>query len=227
MLFFTLFIFGLTGSLHCVGMCSPLMSMACFRPVFGDMFKIQSLYHLGRILTYSILGAVIGFIGSLSFALGFQIYASIVFAVLLMIYSLFKIFNLNLPFVQSSTFGFSKFYNVLLKKNNSYTTFALGMLNGILPCGLVYGAMAMAFLNHGILEGMFSMVFFGLGTLPILLLVTFGVKVKGLKSLLINTRLQYQILLLSSAYIIYKSVNIQMPAQTELWHSIVNPIMCH
>lgn len=227
MLYLALFLFGLTGSLHCVGMCSPLISIACLNQSSNSMMPTLAVYHFGRIFTYSLLGGFIGLIGGLSFTLGLQLYISAAMALILMFYSIAMIFNLRVPYLGNAGFSFTSIYNKILKRNSSYTTLLLGMLNGILPCGLVYGAMAMAFLNHSVVEGMMSMFLFGLGTIPILFLVAFGAKIKSIKHLLINTKLQYHILLLSSVYIIYKVSQIQLPAQTQHWQSIVNPIMCH
>lgn len=164
------FLLGLVGSLHCVGMCGPL---ALALPVTGKSFKSflagRLVYNFGRITTYAMLGAIFGLIGK-SFALaGFQRWISIAAGSVILI-ALFSSSRLAvgrpiLHTIASLKSGFSK----LLQRRTLGSLGLLGLLNGLLPCGLVYAACAVSASSGGFISGIQSMLLFGLGTTPVML----------------------------------------------------------
>lgn len=166
-------ILGLMGSLHCIGMCGPIAFML---PVDRDN-KVKklgqiSIYHLGRLLSYGLLGLVFGFLGKGLYVFGMQQKLSIAVGVLMIIvilipYKYLGKFSITTPVMKI----ISKVKNnlgVALQKKTSDTFITIGFLNGFLPCGLVYmalfGAIAMGNPWHGALY----MVLFGLGTVPLM-----------------------------------------------------------
>jgi len=170
---FTGFIVGLFGSLHCVGMCGPI---ALALPVFGEsQFNIllgRILYNLGRIVTYSIMGALFGLFGSRIVLIGLQQDLSILFGAVILLYVLtprkvkvrvseFSFYKAIVSFLQTN------FSRLISKKSNS-SLFTIGLLNGLLPCGFVYVGIAGAISTGGWLNGAFYMALFGLGTFPIM-----------------------------------------------------------
>ena len=167
------FIVGLFGSVHCVGMCGPI---ALALPIFGDtQFKIilgRILYNLGRIVTYTIMGALFGLFGSRLMLFGLQQNLSIIFGAAILLY----ILTPRKIKVQISEFGFYKaivsiiktnFSRLASKKSNS-SLFAIGLLNGLLPCGFVYVGIAGATSTGEWLNGAIYMALFGFGTFPIM-----------------------------------------------------------
>lgn len=173
------FLIGLFGSLHCVGMCGPI---ALSLPISSkDKFYIvldMLIYNTGRIFTYSIIGLIVGVFGRYIFYSGYQQQLSIILGIIIIISVLF--FN-NIESKFSKVIGIYKFQNWLTKqfgkfisKTGKFSLFAIGVLNGFLPCGLVYMAIAGAFTNYNILSGMQYMAVFGLGTIPLMLLVSVG-----------------------------------------------------
>lgn len=172
------FVMGAIGSFHCIGMCGPL---ALALPLKDDSlfpkFTGALLYNSGRIVTYSLLGIVIGSIGQgLSF-FGFQQWLSITagFLTLLLVIlpeffpALFKTTNMAGAFFVRlrQTFG-----RLFFKKNQS-ALFVIGLLNGLLPCGLVYLAMAGATATGNIPGAALFMAAFGAGTLPAMWSIAF------------------------------------------------------
>lgn len=166
-------ILGLMGSLHCVGMCGPIAFML---PVDREnKYKkgIQvTVYHIGRLLAYGIIGIVFGFIGKGLYIFGIQQKLSILIGVTMIVLVAF-------PFIKISKYSFTKpMYRIVsklksklgeaLKRKTTDTFLTIGFLNGFLPCGLVYmallGAMAMA----NPFEGSLYMILFGLGTVPLM-----------------------------------------------------------
>jgi sulfite exporter TauE/SafE len=169
----TAFIFGLLGSFHCVGMCGPI---AFLLPVdhsntlkkTGQIF----LYHLGRILAYSLIGLFFGLIGKSLNLFGMQQQLSIAIGLLMILVVLipsqiFNKYNLSKPLYKV----ISKVKNRLgneLKKKSPDTFLTIGFLNGFLPCGLVYMAVFGALAMGNAFEGILYMAFFGLGTIPLM-----------------------------------------------------------
>ncbi len=167
------FIFGILGSFHCVGMCGPI---AFLLPVDRDngARKIMqiSLYHFGRILSYAAIGLLFGLIGKSFSLFGFQQQLSIIIGILLILAFL-------IPQVYKGKINASGiFYKLIaqiknklgarLKQKSAGAFFQMGVLNGFLPCGLVYMAVFGAIASGGITEGAFYMALFGLGTVPLM-----------------------------------------------------------
>jgi hypothetical protein len=166
-------ILGLLGSLHCIGMCGPIAFML---PVdrsnsFNKVSQI-AIYHLGRLLSYSIIGLVFGFVGKSLYIFGIQQQLSIIIGILMIIIVL-------IPYKTFSNYNFSKPLNKLiskvktslgkaLKKKTADTFLTIGFLNGFLPCGLVYMAVFGAIATGSLLNGSLYMVLFGIGTIPLM-----------------------------------------------------------
>ncbi|MBS3946207.1 MAG: sulfite exporter TauE/SafE family protein [Melioribacter sp.] len=168
------FIVGLFGSLHCIGMCGPIVLAL---PVIGDsQLKILAgrvLYNLGRIFTYTLMGALFGLFGSRLVLFGLQQDLSIAFGVIILVYVLtprkIKARVAN-TFIYRETTNFikSKFSLMISKKSNS-SLFTIGVLNGLLPCGFVYVGIAGAVSTVDWISGALYMAMFGLGTFPVML----------------------------------------------------------
>lgn len=175
----TAFIIGLLGSFHCVGMCGPI---ALVLPVdqqnlWRKAFQV-SLYHLGRVITYALIGLLFGLIGE-SFALfGVQQQVSVIIGVVMLSSLLFSESILGqLKLSQPLYKWVGKLKSELggsLKKKELDTFFYLGFLNGLLPCGLVYMAVFGAIAIPGVSESALYMVFFGLGTIPLMSVIIYA-----------------------------------------------------
>lgn len=175
------FLLGLAGSLHCVGMCGPLA--LAVPGIFGssaNKWISGLLYHLGRSFTYAAFGALFGLLGKSLSLTGFQYAATLLAGSAMILMGM-------LPFIQVR---FEKFFSTLhrtLKVNelrvrilnsekHRIYLLLLGMLNGLLPCGLVYVALAGALGTGGVVSGALFMFVFGTGTLPALYFISLGGK---------------------------------------------------
>jgi len=166
-------VLGLLGSFHCVGMCGPIAFML---PVDRtNTYKKASqiaIYHIGRLLSYSIIGLVFGLIGKSLYIFGLQQQLSIAIGVLMIIvvlipYKTFSKYNFSKPLFKI----ISKVKSALgkeLKKKSPDTFLTIGFLNGFLPCGLVYMAVFAAIATGSIAKGSIYMLVFGLGTIPLM-----------------------------------------------------------
>ncbi len=178
------FLMGLLGSVHCIGMCGPLM-MALPISHKTDFQKIVALflYHVGKILSYSILGILLGLFGSQFPVFGFQRNISIFLGVIMLLYVLY-VFVLKPRHIQ--WWPLSSVYNLIVQKlsklfksNSIFSFLMIGMLNGLLPCGMIYLALSSSLATQNILHGGLLMAFFGLGTVPALMMVAIGGQYMG------------------------------------------------
>jgi len=156
----------LAGTPHCVGMCGPLAVAA------GDRRGPAAAYHVGRLTTYGLLGGVAGAVGH---ALpGPSWIGSAVAAVLLVGFSLSLAGWLPEPRLRVP--GLGRAGHVLAHRSSVLATFAFGLVNGLLPCGLVYAVLAVPIAMGHPIHGAAAMVLFGLGTMPALVVATFGLR---------------------------------------------------
>jgi len=172
----TAFLLGLAGSLHCAGMCGPL---ALALPATGGSavgYTAGRLaYNGGRLVTYSVLGLLFGLVGRSLTLVGVQRWLSLAAGLLLLIGLLASRRAVwGGPMIQ--TVGWLKSaLAALLRRRSSAALGLLGMLNGLLPCGLVYAACVGAAATGGVLAGLQYMALFGLGTVPLML----GISLSG------------------------------------------------
>lgn len=170
---YTAFFFGLISSLHCIGMCGPIAMMLPVERSNPSKKVAQIMtYHLGRLTAYGTIGFIFGMVGKGFFMAGIQQKLSIVLGIIMII-------AIVIPEKEFAKYNFSKpVFRVITAiktklgsqfKNKSYQSlFMIGLLNGFLPCGMVYvalfGAIAMQSASFGVLY----MVLFGLGTIPLM-----------------------------------------------------------
>ena len=164
------FLLGLAGSLHCAGMCGPL-ALALPHPGRGMAGFVggRLLYQLGRVLTYAGLGAAAGALGhSLSMA-GVQRWVSLAAGALVLSGLAAAAWATPAAWLGRWTLRVKGWLGWGLRRRTLGSLCVLGMVNGLLPCGLVYAAAALAATAGGPVAGIGTMVAFGLGTVPVML----------------------------------------------------------
>ncbi len=169
----TAFFLGLVGSLHCAGMCGPLALALPAVPTRGPAFVAGRLaYNLGRVVTYCTLGLVFGLAGRTLLLAGLQRSLSIGLGILLLA-GLVASRRLGLTAPVTRLVGFLKTrMSGLLTRRSLAALAALGLLNGFLPCGLVYVACVGAAATSSIRAGALYMAAFGAGTVPMMLTIS-------------------------------------------------------
>lgn len=212
MIFLTAIVLGLVGSLHCAGMCGPL---ALALPMTGNSratFILGRLaYNTGRIVTYCTLGAISGLVGQTLALAGFQRWVSLAAGSAILVGLILSTrFSTSLP-VARFVAWIKSGLGVMLRQRSLSSTFALGALNGLLPCGLVYAACAGAVAAGGFLSGAEYMAAFGLGTVPMML----GIGLVGQKlQFALRFKLQRLIpacLILVAAMLILRGLSLGIP----------------
>lgn len=174
---------GLVSSFHCVGMCG---SLALALPV-QHLQKMQQafavlLYNAGRVITYSLLGGLFGWLGSRIYIAGFQQWFSITMGIVILLFAFLYYFlnrSFNPAWLRLFHNSIQNIMGRLLRTPRLYYYLLLGMANGLLPCGMVYLAIAGTLSTTSIGESMVFMAAFGTGTLPAMLILSFfGVHIK-------------------------------------------------
>lgn len=170
---------GFVGSLHCAGMCGPLVLALPFSNQKGMMQVVgNTVYQLGRIATYAFIGLLFGFIGRGFSLAGIQQPLSIALGVaMILIILLPKLIPLHRSpfFLQKLVIGLKKQLGMFLNRTGMGAFFITGLLNGLLPCGLVYMALLSALAIGSPLQSAGFMAAFGFGTFPML----FGIALTG------------------------------------------------
>lgn len=175
---YTALLFGLISSLHCVGMCGPIAMML---PVDRNneakrVFQILT-YHLGKLTAYGSLGLLFGILGKGFFLAGMQQQLSIIVGIVMILIAV-------VPEKEFAKYNFSKpIYRIIssvksslgqqFKKKTFSSFFTIGLLNGYLPCGMVYVALFGALAMSSVQLGVLYMILFGIGTIPLMSLVTY------------------------------------------------------
>ena len=176
---YSAFIFGLISSFHCIGMCGPIAMML---PVdrSNEAKKITQIitYHIGKLTAYGTLGLIFGLLGRSFYLAGMQQQLSIIVGILMILVAV-------IPERIFAKYNFSKpIYRVITKvksslgqqfKNKSYKSlFTIGLLNGFLPCGMVYVALFGAIAMQNVSLGIAYMILFGIGTIPMMVAVVYA-----------------------------------------------------
>src|SRR5690606_24583482 len=154
-MWWTALVMGLAGSLHCAGMCSPLI-MAVTPPSRAGV--VQRLrYNAGRLTTYALLGAFVAGAGMMLPLRNYQNAISIALGIALLVIGLSGIRNVRIPllagFVSSLSGWSKKTFARFLKEKSPATIYILGALNGLLPCGLTLIALTACLTLRGPLDG--------------------------------------------------------------------------
>ena len=162
---------GFLGSVHCIGMCGPI-ALALPRGFSSRTRLLVSrlLYNAGRIITYTVLGAVCGLLGKMVVLAGFQQTLSIVAGVLILLGVLLpsRFARKLLPMrgMDQLIDRIKGFWGRLFGTHTQTSLLVIGLLNGLLPCGLVYVALAAAAAGGTMTGGALYMLLFGVGTFP-------------------------------------------------------------
>ncbi|AWG21950.1 hypothetical protein FFWV33_10650 [Flavobacterium faecale] len=175
---YTAFIFGLISSFHCIGMCGPIAMMLPVDRKNPVKKTTQILtYHLGRLTAYATIGLLFGVLGRGLFIAGFQQKLSIFIGIAMILVVVIperKLaqYNFSKPVFRAISTIKSKLGQQF--KNKSYSSlFTIGLLNGFLPCGMVYVALFGAIAMQSASLGVAYMLLFGLGTVPMMSAVVY------------------------------------------------------
>lgn len=214
-------------------MCGPIalgVSNIGYKSGKNQLFtSIQ--YNFGRVVTYALLGFLFGVVGQTIVLAGMQKVFSFlagIFLIILFLLSLdFEQFLSRIKPVKKGLSRISAFITDMASNELMNKPFIFGMANGILPCGLVYLALAGSLTSGGIYQGIIFMILFGLGTIPALLTLMLGSGLIGPKLRIGFRKFLPYVQLLMGLYLIYRGMVVDMPDQLDFYSALKNPIMCH
>ena len=201
-------VLGLIGSFHCVGMCGPIaVALPINNQSWFSRLSGTFLYNIGRAITYGIMGAVFGILGEGIQLGGLQKWVSIIMGIIMILSVVFPFLFRNTRLLDQYIYGYvdklKAYLGPLFKNSSLISLFFIGILNGLLPCGLVYVALAGAIATGGVLSGSLYMFVFGLGTLPMLAVVTLaGNVISGRFKSAVNKLIPYVIVLIGALFIL-------------------------
>ncbi len=168
-----LFIIGLFTSLHCVSMCGGINLSQCLNNnVTNDKGKLSTvkpafLYNLGRVISYTIFGGIVGGIGSvISFTGWMQGLIQLIAGIFMVIMGL-NMLNI-FPWLRKLNPKMPKFFANKFKSKNNNSPFFVGLLNGLMPCGPLQAMQIYALSTGSVIKGAISMFLFSLGTVPLM-----------------------------------------------------------
>jgi sulfite exporter TauE/SafE len=213
-------------------MCGPI---ALALPYSGSSrasaFAQALSYNLGRSVTYAMLGGLFGLLGQGVFLAGYQSGLSIFLGAMLLLIALFSIpvesQLLRFPPLQRATAWLQDRLGRLLRIQSRPEFFRVGLLNGLLPCGLVYMAAVGAVATGNLLMGMAYMGIFGLGTLPLMLTTALAGNWISLSWRRRLRRLTPVLLLLMGALLIARGLQFELPSNFSIWEESSTMPVCH
>ena len=226
------FTIGLFGSLHCLGMCGPIAMALPFQAASRRKTIWNALlYNLGRVISYALLGIIPGIMGYSLYLAGLQQGLSILTGILL-IFSL--LFSINLEYKIWQIQGFKRIGEFIQKElgkrlqtRGQQTFLTAGLLNGFLPCGLVYLAFAGAFTQTKIIDSILYMATFGLGTIPMMLAMSLSFQlIRPVHRIKLRKAMPVFIFAIA-IFFIFRGLNIDLPSDLQMWLAKGAAPFCH
>lgn len=207
----TALLLGLAGSLHCAGMCSPLSYAITARSKKG--FNSFLFYHSGRILMYGLLGSIITVFGFLLHLTSIQNLMSLLLGITLIIAGILGITGFRVPLItpllERLTIQLKLRFSKLLAVRSGIAILGMGMINGLLPCGLTYLALTYTLVLQGPSDGFLFMILFGIGTLPVMMGIQPALTWIGTRFKLVPSKLTRYAWILIGALLIVRVYMIQ------------------
>lgn len=168
-----LFVIGLFTSFHCISMCGGINLSQCLNNnVTSDKGRLSTvkpafLYNLGRVISYTIFGGIVGGIGSvISFTGWMQGLVQLIAGIFMVIMGL-NMLNI-FPWLRKLNPRMPKFFAKKIKSKNNNSPFFVGLLNGLMPCGPLQAMQIYALSTGSVTKGALSMFLFSLGTVPLM-----------------------------------------------------------
>lgn len=225
-------VLGMGSSLHCIGMCGPLSLLL---PVhhYSTTKRIAAiiLYQMGRVITYMILGLMIGLAGRSFWLSGYQQILSIVAGSLVIFFAILYYIHrvrINIPIITSwYRFVQSLIMKTITAKTGLFNFLLMGAANGLLPCGMVYLAAIASMGLSELLQSVALMGAFGFGTMPAMMLVGFGGRWISVKHRLSIKNVMPFFVAVTGALLILRGLNLGIPFISPQAIPGSSVIICH
>jgi uncharacterized protein len=224
---------GAVSSLHCVGMCGPLaLALPVHHLSKPRQLLSLFLYQFGRIITYSAFGLLFGLAGRTIYVAGFQQWFSIVLGImvllLVVLYWVYK--NPLQPTAFKKLFSPVQSYMITAfrSKKSSGGFLLLGIANGLLPCAMVYVAIAGALTTTEVSHSILFMAMFGAGTLPAMMIISYFGKMVSLPVRNMFRRSIPLFMTLMAIVLILRGMNLGIPFISPILEGpFSDAVVCH
>ena len=225
----TALLLGFAGSMHCIGMCSPLaMAVASGRP---RVVLNRAIYNAGRILVYAMAGAMVAGAGMMLPFHNYQNIISMMLGVALLLIGCTGIKTVRIPGVTGAAQAVAslvkRIFSDYMKTKTALRLFLLGALNGMLPCGLTFIALTSCLTLRGPVDGFNFMLLFGAGTLPVMLGFTSFLPTLVKKFNWSLPKVTTSMLIVSGIVLIARVFIIHIPHGTTTHSSLVDIMLCN
>lgn len=225
------FVMGMLGSVHCIGMCGPLaLALPLREDSNWSKFCGVLLYNTGRVITYAIAGTLFGLVGKTAGFFGYQQLLSIVLGACILVAVILPkagVLTLSGNSVSQWLVRLRSRLGDLFLQRNYRSLFFIGLLNGLLPCGLVYMAATGATATGGIASGALFMAFFGLGTIPAMWCVSFFGNFIGLSFRKTIRKAYPYVLAVMATLLILRGMGLDIPYISPAISAEKTPVCCH
>lgn len=198
-----LFIIGLLTSIHCIAMCGGINLSQCIQPITKTESKKHRwaalrpsfLYNLGRVISYTVMGGIVGALGSvISFSEGAKGSVQIIAGLFMMIMGL-NMLNV-FPGLRKLNISMPKaFSRKLYSKLGSNSPLFVGLINGLMPCGPLQAMQLYSLSTGSMFKGALAMFLFSLGTVPLM----FGI---GVLSSLLSKRFTHKLISIGAVLVV-------------------------
>jgi hypothetical protein len=222
---------GFVSSFHCVGMCGPI---ALALPVhhFSGPKRLLAvlLYNLGRTVTYALLGLLFGIAGRQLYIGGLQQWFSIVAGVAMLLFLVAALLQKRVPHLSFGSKWQMRVQQVMgryLQYPKLYGTFVIGLANGLLPCGMVYFAIAGALATGNMQGGIWFMAGFGTGTLPLMMLFAYFGMIMSLAARNTMRKAVPYAIGLMGILLVLRGMNLGIPYVSPQMNAPAQTISCH
>lgn len=223
------FSLGILSSFHCVGMCGPLaLSIPIQEKSVQKKILKSALYNIGRISTYAFFGLLFGIVGRGFFLSGFQQYFSICIGAIILFFLIFQFVKKPFSIAQKINQKVQQLVLLFLNKEENYKMYLFGVANGLLPCGMVYLAIAAAVTFGNINSSILFMIFFGIGTFPAMMTLSlFRFSIHS-KSRAFIKRLTPLVMAIMGLMLIARGLNLGVPyLSPQIQSSAAKKAICH
>lgn len=225
------FLLGFLGSLHCAGMCGPLAMLVHQSGVKEGLSSFWSgaMYHIGRIGMYVVLGSVAGLISMAtwgSMQVGFSFLAGVILILAGLRFIPWERKLFNIPGLDRLSAWIPSVYGRWMHRAGRGSALIGGVLNGLLPCGLVYLALSAAFATGAVGLSVQFMAFFGLGTVPMLAgTQMIGARIRQ-RFTMVRAYILPAFLIIAGGLLILRAIQIKVPDQLQWLYMMMGTPMC-
>lgn len=226
------FSLGVLSSLHCIGMCGPIaLSLPVHQFSTFKKYLLLLLYNFGRAITYSLFGLLLGSMSSVFAFTKYQQVLSVTAGIIMLLIVVFHFaLQKKLPQLTFLNSGLNKLkhtFSALIVRRTWYSMPVIGILNGLLPCGMVYIASAAAVASGSYFNGALFMFAFGLGTIPLMFGISLFGQMISLNFKNLVRRAMPAMLMIFSLLIIARGLNLGIPYISPKTNVLSGSPSCH